>query len=90
MSGTQKLYSFYLESNKKMELLDPFFHYYSSIYISEGIKVSPISIHELKADEYLVNTHWLEKFTGYKWVIHFFSSEDYNQLLELLKKKEQI
>ena len=70
----------------KNGIADPFFHYYSSIYISEGIKVSPISIHELKADEYfskhpLVRKN-LQGVSGYS-----FSSEDYNQLLELLKKK---
>ena len=69
-----------------MELSWPIFHYYSSIYINEGIKVSPISIHELKADEYFskqpIGWKNLQGVSGYS-----FSSEDYNQLLELLKKK---
>ncbi|MBX9733692.1 MAG: type I restriction enzyme HsdR N-terminal domain-containing protein [Chitinophagaceae bacterium] len=67
-------------------IADPFFHYYSSIYISEGIKVEPISINELKSDAYfskhpLVRKN-LQGVSGYS-----FTSEDYNRLLHLVEKK---
>jgi Type I restriction enzyme R protein N terminus (HSDR_N) len=67
-------------------IADPFFHFYSSIEISEGVKVEPISIHELKTDEYfskhpLVRKN-LQGVNGYS-----FNSEDYRQLQNLLEKK---
>ncbi len=67
-------------------IADPFFHYYSSIYISEGIKVSPITINELKSDEYFSNHPLVRKnlqgVSGYS-----FTSEDYNRILHLVEKK---
>lgn len=67
-------------------IADPFFHYYSSIYISEGIKVEPISLNELKSDKYfskhpLVRKN-LQGVSGYS-----FTSEDYNRILYLVEKK---
>lgn len=67
-------------------IADPFFHYYSSIYISEGIKVEPISLNELKSDEYfskhpLVRKN-LQGVSGYS-----FTSEDYKRILYLVEKK---
>ena len=65
-------------------IADPFFHYYSSIFISEGIKVTPISLKELKNDEYFSNHPLVRKnlqgVNGYS-----FNSEDYNRIQQLIK-----
>lgn len=65
-------------------IADPFFHYYSSIYISDGIKVAPITLKQLKEDEYfskhpLVRRN-LQGVSGYS-----FNSEDYKRVQELIK-----
>ncbi|HQV67564.1 MAG TPA: hypothetical protein PLO48_12190 [Saprospiraceae bacterium] len=67
-------------------IADPFFHFYSSFEISEGIKVEPISINELKSDEYfskhpLVRKN-LQGVSGYS-----FTNEDYKRIQYLLEKK---
>ena len=67
-------------------IADPFFHFYSSIEISDGVKVEPISINELKSDEYfskhpLVRKN-LQGVSGYS-----FTSKDYNRIQYLLEKK---
>jgi len=64
-------------------IADPFFHYYSSIFISDGIKVAPISLNELKQDEYfskhpLVRKN-LQGVSGYP-----FNSEDYKRIQQLI------
>lgn len=64
-------------------IADPFFHYYSSIYIGERIKVVPITLNELKADEYfsahpLVRRN-LQGVNGYS-----FNSEDYGRIQKLI------
>ena len=64
-------------------IADPFFHYYSSIFISDGIKVTPISLNELKQDEYfskhpLVRKN-LQGVSGYP-----FNSEDYKRIQQLV------
>lgn len=67
-------------------IADPFFHYYSSIYISHGIKVSPISIQELKTDVYFGNHPLVRKnFQGVNG--YPFTSNDYERLLDLIEKK---
>ena len=67
-------------------IADPFFHYYSNIYIGQGIKVPPISIHELKADEYFSKNPLVRKnlqgINGYP-----LSSEDYQYLQKMFTKK---
>lgn len=66
-------------------IADPFFHFYSSIDISEGIKVAPITLKELKADKYfskhpLVRKN-LQGVNGYS-----FNSEDYKRVQDLIMK----
>ena len=67
-------------------IADPFFHFYSNIYIGEGQKVEPIHLKELKSDSYF-STHPLVRknlqgVNGYQ-----FNSADYDTLLKLLKSK---
>lgn len=67
-------------------LIDPFFHYYGCIYITDGIKVPAISIDELKKDEHF-STHPLVKknMQGVNgWPM---TSEDYSRLLEMIAAK---
>ncbi len=64
-------------------IADPFFHYYGSIYIGEGKKIAPISLKELKADEYfskhpLVRKN-LQGLNGYP-----FTSDDYQRLQQMI------
>ncbi|HRN92923.1 MAG TPA: hypothetical protein PLE75_07390 [Ferruginibacter sp.] len=65
-------------------IADPFFHYYSSIFIGEGIKVEPITLKQLKEDEYFRKHPLVRKnmqgVNGYS-----FNSEDYERLKELIK-----
>ncbi len=67
-------------------IADPFFHYYSSIYIGHPQKVEPTSIHELKADDHFSQNPLVKKnlqgINGYP-----LSSEDYNRLQLLVTQK---
>lgn len=67
-------------------IADPFFTYYSNIYIGDGVKIEPISLNELKEDPYFKNHPLVRKnlqgVSGYP-----FSSEDYNRILYLIEKK---
>lgn len=66
---------------------DPFFSYYSSIYLNkERISVPKITLEELKNDEYFCNHPLVRKnFQGVNgWHL---VGEDYVRLLELLKQK---
>ncbi|MEG1716993.1 MAG: hypothetical protein RR275_09310 [Lachnospiraceae bacterium] len=67
-------------------VVDPFFHYYSNAYISNKIDIPHITLKELQADEYF-SKHPLirKKFQGVNgWSI---SSEDYTELLRMVKEK---
>lgn len=67
-------------------VLDPFAHYYSNTYISDKIDIPHITLKELQADEYF-SKHPLirKKFQGVNgWPI---SSEDYTELLRMIKNK---
>ncbi|WP_312324307.1 restriction endonuclease subunit R [Soonwooa sp.] len=67
-------------------IADPFFHYYSNIYIGHGTKVPPITIHELKEDKYFSKNPLVRKnlqgINGYP-----LSSEDYQYLQKMLSEK---
>lgn len=66
-------------------IADPFFHYYSNIYIGEGKKVKPVPLNELKENEYFSKNPLVKKnlqgVSGYS-----FSSEDYQRLQQLIIK----
>lgn len=67
-------------------VIDPFFHYYSNTYISDKIDIPHITLKELQADEYF-SEHPLirKKFQGVNgWPM---SSEDYSELLRMIKAK---
>jgi Type I restriction enzyme R protein N terminus (HSDR_N) len=66
-------------------IADPFFHYYSNIYIGDGKKVKPVSHNDLKEDDYFSKNPLVKKnlqgVSGYA-----FSSSDYQRLQELIIK----
>lgn len=67
-------------------VIDPFFHYYSNTYISDKIDIPHITLKELQTDEYF-SKHPLvrKKFQGVNgWPM---SSEDYTELLRMVKAK---
>lgn len=67
-------------------VIDPFFHYYSNTYISGKIDIPHITLKELQSDEYF-SKHPLirKKFQGVNgWSM---SSEDYSELLRMVKEK---
>lgn len=67
-------------------IADPFFHYYSNIYIGHGQKVPPISIHELKADDHFSQNPLVRKnlqgINGYP-----LTSDDYLRLQQMFAAK---
>lgn len=67
-------------------VVDPFFHYYSNTYIGDKMNIPHITLKELQADEYF-SKHPLirKKFQGVNgWSM---SSEDYTELLRMIKAK---
>lgn len=67
-------------------VIDPFFHYYSNTYIGNKINIPHITLKELQADDYF-SKHPLirKKFQGVNgWPM---SSEDYSELLRMIKAK---
>ncbi len=67
-------------------VIDPFFHYYSNTYIGNKVNLPHITLKELQADEYF-SKHPLirKKFQGVNgWPM---SSEDYSELLRMIKAK---
>lgn len=67
-------------------VIDPFFHYYSNTYIGDKVEIPYITLKELQADEYF-SKHPLvrKKFQGVNgWPL---SSEDYSELLRMIKAK---
>ncbi|WP_294590722.1 type I restriction endonuclease subunit R [uncultured Bacteroides sp.] len=67
-------------------VIDPFFHYYGNTYIGNKIDIPHITLKELQADDYF-SKHPLirKKFQGVNgWPM---SSEDYSELLRMIKAK---
>lgn len=67
-------------------VIDPFFHYYGNVYMTNQIEIPYITLKELQADEYF-SKHSLirKKFQGVNgWAM---SSEDYTELLRMIKEK---
>ena len=67
-------------------VIDPFFQYYSNTYISGKIDIPHITLKEMQVDEYF-SKHSLvrKKFQGVNgWQM---SSEDYSELLRMIKAK---
>lgn len=67
-------------------VVDPFFHYYSNTYISGKMDIPHITLKELQVDKYF-SKHPLirKKFQGVNgWGM---SSEDYSELLRVIKAK---
>ena len=67
-------------------IIDPFFHYYGNVYMTNQIEIPHITLKELQADEYF-SKHPLirKKFQGVNgWPM---SSEDYSELLRMIKAK---
>ncbi|SHL55683.1 hypothetical protein SAMN05444360_102311 [Chryseobacterium carnipullorum] len=71
---------------KRDGIADPFFHYYSNIYITNSQKVPPVTIHELKNDEHFSKNPLVRKnlqgINGYP-----LSSEDYLRLQQMFNEK---
>ena len=67
-------------------IIDPFFHYYSNTYISNRIDIPHITLKELREDEYFSSHPLIRKnFQGVNgWPM---SSEDYSELLRMIKAK---
>lgn len=67
-------------------VIDPFFHYYSNTYISDRVEIPHITLKELREDEYFSKHPLIRKnFQGVNgWTA---SSEDYSQLLRIIKSK---
>ena len=67
-------------------VVDPFFHYYSNVYIGEKTSVQKITIKDLKQDAYFLSHPLVRKsFQGVNgWSV---SSEDYSQLLRMINEK---
>lgn len=66
---------------------DPFYYWYSNIYLTNGIEIPPITLKELQADEYFKNHSLVrKKFQGVNgWAM---TNEDYSELLRILKSKD--
>lgn len=67
-------------------VIDPFFHYYGNVYMTNQIEIPYITLKELQADEYF-SKHPLirKKFQGVNgWPMN---SEDYTELLRMIKAK---
>lgn len=66
-------------------IVAPFFHWYSSIYIQNGQKITPIPLNQLKNDPYFSQNKLVKKnfqgVNGYPMLV-----EDYQQLLNLIKQ----
>lgn len=67
-------------------VIDPFFHYYSNTYISGKIDIPHITLKELQSDEFFSKHPLIRKnFQGVNgWPM---SSEDYSELLRMIKAK---
>ncbi|MRM94375.1 type I restriction endonuclease subunit R [Riemerella anatipestifer] len=67
-------------------VIDPFFHFYSNTYIGNKIELPYVALKELKDDDYFSKNSLVRKsFQGVNgWAV---SSEDYLQLLRILRDK---
>jgi len=71
---------------KTNAVISPFSYYYSMIVVTQGIKVSPIAIQELKEDSYFSQLPIVKKnLQGINGVR--LSAMDYEQFLGMLKKR---
>lgn len=67
-------------------VIDPFAHYYSNTYISDKIDIPHITLKELQADKYFAKHPLIrKKFQGVNGST--MSSEDYTELLRMIKAK---
>ncbi len=64
-------------------IADPFFHYYSNIYIGEGIKIAPITLKVLKEDTYF-STHPLVRKNLQGVNGYALNNADYKQIQRLI------
>ncbi len=68
-------------------IADPFFYYYNHIHIGLGQKVPPISLNQLKSDEYFSTNPLVRK--NFQGVNGFaLSALDYDKLLEIFKNQD--
>lgn len=68
-------------------IIDPFFHYYGNVYLTNAIDIPSITLKELKEDNYFSAHPFVKKsFQGVSgWSI---SSRDYTELLRLIRAKQ--
>ena len=68
-------------------VIDPFFHYYTNVYLTNKVEVPHVTLSELRSDKYFSSHPLVRKnFQGVNgWRL---SSEDYDNLLRILKAKE--
>ena len=67
-------------------VIDPFFYYYANIYLGSEIEITPITLKELREDDYF-STHPLIRKSfqgGNGWK---FTAEDYANFLRMLQAK---
>ncbi len=67
---------------------DPLSHFYGSVYIGQGQRVSPITYHELKADSYF-KTHPLARKNFQGLNDRPLTAEDYQRLKHLIFEKDR-
>lgn len=67
-------------------VIDPFFHYYANVYLSDGIEVPQVTLKDMRKDGYFSNHPIVRKnFQGVNgWR---FTSEDYDNLLRMIRAK---
>lgn len=66
-------------------IASPFFHWYSSIYIGKGQKISPIFLNDLKENSYFSENKLVRKnFQGVNG--YALTADDYAELLNLIEK----
>ncbi len=67
-------------------VIDPFFHYYANVYLSDGIEVPQVTLKDMRKDGHFSNHPIVRKnFQGVNgWR---FTGEDYSNLLRMLKDR---
>jgi len=66
--------------------LDPFFHYYKSVYIAHPIHIKPITFSELKNDEMMKDAHFI-KMNMQGMNARSIEKKYYDRILEILAYK---
>ncbi|KGN68233.1 hypothetical protein HR09_08720 [Porphyromonas gulae] len=67
-------------------IIDPYFYYYSEIYIDNKLSVPPITLKEMRMDDYFKNHPLVRK--NFQGVNGFsFSSQDYTELKKIWMQK---